>query len=416
MINIGKLNFFKNSLKIFSFNRSKKETTTQFQLMETKGNSIVLWNGQHFKSDIVVSCIQPYVKAIGRLEPQHIREGEDIKVNPEPYIRFLLEEPNPMMSGQMFFEKMAIQLKLNNNAFAYILRDENGFPTAMYNINATSADVIYDEKGNIFLKFYMNNGNITTYNYSDIIHLRGHYGKNDFFGESPRETLIPLIKLSEIADHAIVNAIKNGGFVKWLLKFPGALRPEDIKKQTQDFENQYLTSENGGAAGIDSKCDAQQITPTDYVPNAALIDRVTKRIYNYFGVNEKIISGDFSAEEWNAYFESELKTDIMQMSAEFTRKLFNRKMRGFGNKIEFTCNNLQYASNKDKLELLGAVDRGCMLKDEWRATLHLGHIEGGDVPIMRLDTAELSQNRENNETNDNNNNNVNEAPRGGENK
>ncbi len=42
------------------------------------------------------------------------------KINPEPYIRFLLEEPNPLMTGQMFQEKMAVQLELNHNAFAYI--------------------------------------------------------------------------------------------------------------------------------------------------------------------------------------------------------------------------------------------------------------------------------------------------------
>ena len=33
------------------------------------------------------------------------------------------------------------------------------------------------------------------------------------------------------------------------------------------------------------------------------------------------------------------------------------------------------------------VDRGSMTPNEWRITLNLGPIEGGDKPIRRLDTA-----------------------------
>ena len=49
-----------------------------------------------------------------------------------PYIRFLYEQPNPLMSGVVFRQKMATQLILNNNAFALIVRDELGIPKEMY--------------------------------------------------------------------------------------------------------------------------------------------------------------------------------------------------------------------------------------------------------------------------------------------
>jgi len=55
-----------------------------------------------YQSDIVRSAIRPKVRAIGkdgwktytakRIKPDG---AKDIKVNPEPYIRFLLEEQNP---------------------------------------------------------------------------------------------------------------------------------------------------------------------------------------------------------------------------------------------------------------------------------------------------------------------------------
>ena len=78
----------------------------RYKMIVDKGNGFYAWNGKLYQSDIVRACIRPRVKAIGKLIPKHIREGPDgIKVNPEPYMRFLLEEPNPYMSGQMLQEK-----------------------------------------------------------------------------------------------------------------------------------------------------------------------------------------------------------------------------------------------------------------------------------------------------------------------
>ncbi|MRU20528.1 phage portal protein, partial [Bacillus anthracis] len=71
----------------------------------------------------------------------------------------------------------------------------------------------------------------------------------------------------------------------------------------------------------------------------------------------------------------------------FTRKLFSRRERGFGNRIIFESSSLQYASMGTKMNLVQMVDRGSLTPNEWRAILSLGPIEGGDKPIRRLDTA-----------------------------
>ena len=142
------------------------------------GDTLV-WNDNIYKSDIVMSAIRPYVNAIGKTVAKHILEtvnakGErEIKVNPEPYIRFLLEEPNPIMTGQKYREWMAACLKINNHAFALIVRDENGLPTALYPIAATMAVSEYDEAGRLYIRFYMRNGQNFVFAYSDLIHMRG---------------------------------------------------------------------------------------------------------------------------------------------------------------------------------------------------------------------------------------------------
>lgn len=376
-------------MSIFDRFRNKNPSKTRFELISDKGNGFYSWNGNLYKSDIIRACIRPTVRAVGKLIPQHIRNNnkEGFSVNPEPYMRFLLEEPNPYMSGQVFLEKYITQFKLNNNAFALIVRDSEGYPIELYCIDYASVDAIYDGEANLYLRFYNKNGKVVTYPYTDIIHIRQDYSENDIFGENSSKVLIPLMNIVTTTDQGIVNAIKNGGIIRWLLKFTGSLRPEDIKKNTDEFVQQFLSVENGtGAAGVDSKCEAIQIDPKDYVPNASQSDRTTTRIYNFFNTNEKIIQSKFTEDEWNAYYESEIEPIAMQLSSEFTRKLFTRKQRGFGNKIIFAANHLQYASMSTKLGLQAMVDRGAMTPNEWREVLNLPPVEGGDKPLRRLDT------------------------------
>lgn len=379
---MGIMNFF-----------NKKQSVTRFEMITDKGNGYYSWNGKLYQSDIIRACIRPKAKAIGKLVAKHVRDNkvDGFSVNPETYIRFLLEEPNPYMSGQLLQEKITIQLQLNNNAFIYIHRDEFGYPIELYPVPASGVEAIYDKEGLLYLKCTMKNGRVVTYPYSDIIHLRQDFSDNDIFGESPHRVLQPLMEIVNTTDQGIVKAIRNSGIIKWLLKFNQTLRPEDIKKQTEEFTQQFLSIENsGGAAATDAKMDAKQVDPKDYVPNAVQMDKTVQRLYSYFNTNEKIVQSKYDENEWNSYYESEIEPLAMQLSNEFTRKLFTRRERGFGNKIIFEASNLQYASMSTKLNLQAMVDRGAMTPNEWRETFGLAPVEGGNKPIRRLDTAVIN--------------------------
>ncbi|NTX58902.1 phage portal protein, partial [Myxococcus sp. CA039A] len=88
--------------------------------------------------------------------------------------------------------------------------------------------------------------------------------------------------------------------------------------------------------------------------------------------------------------ESTIEPLAIQMSLEFTSKLFTDGERRSGNEIIFEANRLQYASMTTKLNLMQMVDRGAMTPNEWRAAMNLAPIEGGDAPIRRLDTAPVN--------------------------
>jgi HK97 family phage portal protein len=367
-------------------------------MITERGNGFYSWNGKLYQSDIVRACIRPKVKAAGKLVAKHIREtvsatGTDIKVNPDAYLRFLLEEPNPYMTGQMLQEKLATQLALNNNAFALIIRDDFGYPTEIYPIPAIQVEAIYDKQAFLYLKFYFRNGKSSTFPYSDIIHLRQDFNENDIFGDSLAPALAPLMEIVTTTDQGIVKAIKNSSVIQWLLKYTTSMRPEDLKVNAKQFADNYLSveSESIGVAATDSKGEAIRVEPKDYVPNALQMDRTTQRIYSLLNTNDKIVQSKYSEDEWNSYYEAEVEPLSIQMTGEYTRKIFSRRERGCGNRIMFEASNLQCANLTTKLNLLQMVDRGAMTPNEWRATFNLAPLPGGDTPIRRLDTAVVNQ-------------------------
>ena len=382
------------------FKNTAKESKKTFKLVSVPTEGYYRYDGKVYNSDIVRSCLRPYVKALGKTVAKHIVESvqEDgtkkIEVNPKPYIRFLLEEPNPYMTFQKLIEKLAISLKLNGNAFALLVRDEAGLVREIYPIPATGAQSVWLDNGELGIRFFLSNGKMPVFRYSDLIHLRGDFNEHDIFGDSIMAALEPLMEVIYASDRGLVNAIKNSGIIRWILQITQGKRAEDIKAYAKEFAANYLDIESAGSIGvaaIDGKATLKQVDPKDYVPNAAITDRNTRRVYAIMNTNEKIVQSMNTEDEWNAYFEAEIEPEIKQLQDEFTRKLFSRRERGCGNRIVFEAYNLTHASFSTKMQLQQMVDRGALTPNEWREVFNLAPVDGGDQPIRRLDTAVVNQ-------------------------
>jgi len=383
-------------LKLFSkFKNQKTTTIAKYQMISDEGSGYFGWSGNLYRSDLIRSAIRPKVRAIGKVTAKHIRrDDKGLKVNPEPYIRFLLEEPNPFMTMQKLLEKVITQLELNNNAFIFVARDDNGYPMGLYPINSTSAQVVRDERNNHYYKFFITGGKEVTFRFEDVMHLAKDYGSSEYFGESNAEVLTPLMEIVTTSDQSIVKAIKNSNVIRWLLKWNQALRPEDLKKNAKDFQETFLSvdSEVDSIVATDSKVDATRIEPKDYVPSEGHTGNINKRVYAFFNTNEKIIHSTYTENEWISYYESVIEPDIIQLSTLFTKVLFSRKERAYGNRIMFESDNLAFASLKTKREYAnGGIDRGYLNRNEAREIFNKAPIEGGDEYIRRLDLTQDNQ-------------------------
>lgn len=374
-----------SNIKNFIFGEKNR---TAIKLMTQNGFGGFSYNGNYYKSDIVRAAIRPFAAHIGKIEPKIIlKDKKGIKTDVNPYLEAVLRTPNPYMSLQVLLEKTANCLKLNNNAFISIYRNKSGKVISLYPLSAYGARKIFNSSGELFLEFSLTNGTLQTFRYEDIIHIRSDFTQSDdIFGESPAETFKDLMEVVKNSDNSIINAIKNGGIIRWIVKYNEVFKQGHLKKKSQEFAEDFLNNDSSVVV-TDQNSEAKQITPTDYVPNASLQDKAKQRIYSYLGTNEAIVQSKYTEDEFQAYFESAIEPIIKQLSDEFTRKIFTfeEQLRGF--KIVFSANSLQFASLKSKLNLLQMVDRGAMTPNEWREVLNLSAIEGGDKPIRRLDTA-----------------------------
>lgn len=393
---MGIISRIKNMIK------DRNPTETVVKLVRESGNGVYTWNGELLDYADIRAMVRPFTQAAGKFDAKHIRETvdkngqKDIKVNPEPYIRILLAEPNPMMTGAAFRQRMAWQYMLKNNAFAYIVRDANGFAIGIYLLEWTSVEALLDDQRRLYLRFNLKTGKQAVISYEDVIHVARDVGDNELFGSPNQKALETLMEVAGASDRSIIQAVKNGGAIKWLLKYTRGMRPEELKTRAKEFAKSFLDTENSedgsiGVAATGADAEAKQVEPHDYVPNAMIMGNINKRLMAYFGTNEKIINSSYTEDEWNAYFENVIEPFAQAMAEEFTRKIFSRQERARGNRIAMDSTSLQYASMSSKLNLVQMVDRGALTPNEWRQILNLPPIEGGEKPIRRLDTQPVKE-------------------------
>ena len=374
-------------------------SATVIKMMTDEGDSgYFSFDGKLYHSDIVRSAVRPLASAVGKAVGKHLyhyinKDGdEDIKVNPEAYIRFLLTEPNPYMTGQELQERMASQLALNNNAFALIIRDQFGYPEQIYPITAVSVTKKYDKMRNLSLEFVLYNGKIVEFAYSDIIHLRDDFYTDDIFGTPKYEALLPLMECVSVIDGGIINAVKNSSVIRWLLTYDTSLRPEDLKKNAREFAAQFLeNNETMGVAAVDTKARAEQISQKEYVPPSSSVRLISDRIYSIFNTNASIVNSDWTENQWNAYYESNVEPVLIKFANAYTNRIFSRRERGCGNEIVFESYNLSAASIETKLNLREMVDRGAMTTNEWRAAFGMAAVPGGNKLLLRKDTGVITE-------------------------
>jgi HK97 family phage portal protein len=139
----------------------------------------------------------------------------------------------------------------------------------------------------------------------------------------------------------------------------------------RDLEDKLKKSESG-ILPLDLKAN---FTPLER--KAAIVDENTlkfidEKILRHFGVPLPILTGDYTKDQYEAFYQKTLEPIIIAFAQAFTKKLFTEREKAFGNKIEFYAKELIFMSINQKIEMINLLaPTGAMYENEKRAILGL---------------------------------------------
>ena len=373
--------------KIFGREKQAKDVTA-LKLLNGYANAYTPFSGNSYDDSTVRDCIDTIAKHFGKMRPKHvIKENGKIIKNANDRLNYLLSNrPNELMTTSEFLEKIIAQYYTYNNAFIYIKWDmalEN--IEALYPLDFPMLEILEDRENNLYARFTFGGGERTVINYNSLIHIRRHFNRDELFGDDNSKIMIEDLSTLKAAKASIVNAVKSFTSLRGYLKWLTTMRPNDMKKTHDDFVNTYATNNPSGIASIDNKVEFHELTTKVTTFNSQQMSYVRDNIYKHFGLNENIIMGKYTEDEYIAFYESVIEPVAVKLAQEMTDKMFTRRERAFGNEIILESNRLNFMSVASKIKVCETlIPTGGMTINEIRAIFGYAGIEGGDERLISL--------------------------------
>lgn len=378
--------FFAN---IFGNKTRDNREYSRVKLLNNWNPSCIRYSDNAYDNLIYRACIDCIARQIAKLTPT-----VKVTTNSRYYFRlkYLLEhKPNEYMNRYEFFYKLTSILFDTNNCFVYI-RVVNGRITGLYPVPYSQIEFVEFEN-EIFAKFYFAARGMHVYiPYSELILIRRHYNDNELFGTTQKNCLKPIFQVLRAIDSGMINAVEGSTQLRGVLKYAGNLKKADLDTYKDDFVKSYMTVGGDGIGILDSKID---FTPIKIEPKTINTSQ-HKLILDYFsynfGISENVLKGCASEDEFNSFYELTLEPILVQLSNEFTNKIFTENDILNGSEILLTANKLLFASVTTKNNLATAMmPLGTFSINEIRDMYGYNPIENGDRHIVSLNYIDLNK-------------------------
>lgn len=338
-----------------------------------------------YASDVVQQCINCIVSEMKKLNPQHIREiGNDVTPIIDSSIQTVLNRPNPLMTTSEFLEKVTWLLFFNYNAFIIptfeVWHDDKGNEkrryTGLYPVLPTQVDFIQDITNTLYVKMQFANNYETTLKYSDIIHIKYRYSVNEFMGgnvngQPDNEALLKTLNLNHQLLQGVSKALKSSYAINGVVKYNTYTDEGKTEKNLKELEQKLANSESGFLP-LDLKAEFIPIDNKIQLVDEGTLKFIDEKILRHFGVPLNILTGDYTPQQFEAFYQRTLEPLIISYGQAFTRTLFTDREISYGNKIKFYPKDLIFMSIDQTLELVRLLgDSGAMFENEKRVAFGL---------------------------------------------
>jgi HK97 family phage portal protein len=363
------------------FKRPKAESAIRgyFQTLTAYQPQFYSYDGGLYEMDITRSAVHAFANHVSKLKPEVLGQ------NNQRIEKILRYRPNPWQNASQFLYRLATIYEVENTAFIVPMLDDKGTITGYFPLMPSACDVVQGADGYAYLQYHMVTGEIAAMQYSQCGVLTKMQYKDDLFGES-NKSLKPTMDLISIQNQGIEEGIKQAAAIRFMAKLGQSVRQDDLAAEQKRFRDlNFGTENNGGVLMFDAKyADVKQIDSKPYIVNADQMKIINDNVYNYFGVNEKILRNEWDEASWNAYYEGKIEPFALQLSLALTNMTFSDHEISFGNEIQFSANRLQFATITNKVSVITQLfDRGLISFNEGREILQMPPIDGGDTYMIR---------------------------------
>ena len=335
--------------------------------------------------DVVQQALRCVVTEIKKLNPTHVRYKDSDPIPVKSTIQDVLDNPNPLMTTTDFLEKVAYLLLLNSNAFIipvyYTWVDENTgaerrYYEALYPVKPAQVDFIQDASDRMFVKFLFMNGETTTIPYDDVIHLRYKFSVNEFMGgneigEPDYQGLLQTVQLNDQLLKGIAKAMNASYAVNGVVKYNTLIDNGKTERALQEL-TQRLQNNESGFLPLDIKADFTPIERKSEIVDTDALKFVDSKILRTWGIPECILNGDYTKEQFEAFYQAAIEDKVKTFSQAFTKSLFTKREKAFGNRVEFYPKDLIFMTVSQTLEMINNLaPTGAIFENEKRVFLGL---------------------------------------------
>ena len=334
-----------------------------------------------YASDVVQQAYYKIVTEMKKLNPRHVRrDGYDFRpVGGD--VQKVLDYPNRLMTKSDMLEKITWQALLNYNAFVYQVRNASGKLLELWPIQPVQVTFLEDMRGKLFCKMLFRNGLEYTLPYDSFIHIRTHYAMNDFMGgdvngQPDNGALLETLKLNHILLQGVKKALQASFNINGIVKYNTLLDDGKLEANITEFENKLRNSESG-MLPLDMKAEYIPIQRDIKLVDDKTLEFIDQKILRHLGVPLCIMTGDYTTEQYEAFYQSSLEHLVINFSEAFTKGIFTlHEMQGFENKIYFQPKELAFMSTSQVLEMINLLGQsGTIYENEKRVALGLEPLE-----------------------------------------
>ena len=327
-----------------------------------------------YASDVVQQAVNCIVLEMKKLNPQHIREIEHDITPVVSEIQRVLQNPNELMTTSEFIEKIMWLTMLNYNCFVIPIYEKEKL-TGLYPVKPLRVDFLQDVSGIFYIKMVFENGYETTIPYKNVIHIRYKYSVNEFMGgnesgQPDNDALLKTLELNNTLLQGVAKAMKSSFSVNAVVKYNTMMDSDKTEKNVKELESKLKKGESG-ILPMDIKGEYVPIKRDIKLVDDDTLKFIDSKILRQFGVSLPILTGDYTKDQYEAFYQKTLEPLIISISQAFTKALFGNQ-KNYGNKIAFYSKELMFMSVSQKLEMVRVLgDSGSLYENEKRIAFGL---------------------------------------------